>query len=281
MNNLAIRQEEKISYLPSVAEMEQITSITKVLSTCPYYQKLGPGGVLAIWLAAREMNLPPMMALNGGMYTFSGLVSLSAQMINMMIVNAGHRADVIELTDTKCHIVFWRCDRVEGQGKTFPYTFTMEMAQKAGYGNKDNWKKHPRDMLFSRCLSGGARKFMPDVLMNAYVHGELEDDGHIVPVMPDISITEKSAEKIQMPIENIVVNKITKKQAEELHAILKECDESYKESVRKKLEEKKYKLVDLPNEIYEIWKKEAIENRELNLAVLKEKEQLINIASEV
>src|SRR5580693_3019765 len=177
--------------MPPSSEMDQIVSLCKVLATCPYYQKLGAGGVLAIYLTAREMNLPLMMCLNGGMFTFSGSVSLSAQLMNMMVINAGHRADVLHLDEKSCRIKFWRADRPT-DNCTFEYEFTLEMASKAGYLNKENWKKHPRDMLYSRCLSGGARKFMPDVLMNAYVIGELgEEDASITPAVPLLTFSDK------------------------------------------------------------------------------------------
>lgn len=183
--------------MPVGQEMDQIISVCKVLATCPYYQKLGPGGVLAIYLTAREMNLPLMMCLNGGMYTFSGLVSLSAQLMNMLIVNAGHRADVLHLDEKGCKIRFWRCDRPK-DNCTFEYEYTIEMAAKAGYLGKDNWKKSPKDMTFSRCLSGGARKFMPDVIMNAYAIGELgEEDGSIPTAMPDLSTRSIEGHKSQ------------------------------------------------------------------------------------
>lgn len=183
--------------MPVGQEMDQIISVCKVLATCPYYQKLGPGGVLAIYLTAREMNLPLMMCLNGGMYTFSGLVSLSAQLMNMLIVNAGHRADILHLDEKGCKIRFWRCDRPK-DNCTFEYEYTIEMAAKAGYLGKDNWKKAPKDMTFSRCLSGGARKFMPDVIMNAYAIGELgEEDGSIPTAMPDLSTRSIEVHKPQ------------------------------------------------------------------------------------
>jgi hypothetical protein len=194
MSQLTLRNSFSI---PVGQEMDQIISVCKVLATCPYYQKLGPGGVLAIYLTAREMNLPLMMCLNGGMYTFSGLVSLSAQLMNMLIVNAGHRADVLHLDEKGCKIRFWRSDRPK-DNCTFEYEYTIEMAAKAGYLGKDNWKKSPKDMTFSRCLSGGARKFMPDVIMNAYAIGELgEEDGAIPTAMPDLSTRSIEVSKPQ------------------------------------------------------------------------------------
>jgi hypothetical protein len=114
--------------------------------------------------------------------------------MNMMIVNAGHRADVLKLDETGCWIRFWRRDRKEGYANTFEYSFTLDQAVKAGYMSKTNWKAHPKDMFYSRCLSGGARKFMPDVLANAYVFGEIEDatfsDSHLTNTMPEIEILE-------------------------------------------------------------------------------------------
>lgn len=182
--------------MPLGQELTQLIEVSKTLASCPFYQKMGAGGVLAVWLTARELNLPVMMCLNGGLYTFDGKVTMSAQLMNMMIVNAGHRADVIEISETACEIHFWRKDRPK-ENSVFKYRFTIEHAHKAGYLTKDNWKKTPRDMLYSRCLSGGARKFMPDVLMNCYVFGEIEDanfnDSHLVNVIPDIKVVNQDA----------------------------------------------------------------------------------------
>lgn len=162
--------------MPSPEEFSQISLLCQTLATAPHYAKLGAGGVLSIWLTAREMNLPPMLCLNGGMYTFSGAVSLSANLINILLNASGHRADVKEISETVCTIEFVRGDRKEGEGKRFLFSYTIEQAQKAGYLSKDSWKKHPKAMLFARCLSAGCRMHMPMVLMGMYVHGEIGDN---------------------------------------------------------------------------------------------------------
>lgn len=193
-NDLVKLEQRNVQSMPMGQELTQLLDLSKTLATCPYYQKMTPGGVLAVCLTARELNLPVMMCLNGGLYTFDGKVTMSAQLMNMMIVNAGHRADVLKLDETGCWIRFWRRDRKEGYANTFEYSFTYDQAVKAGYMSKTNWKAHPKDMFYSRCLSGGARKFMPDVLANAYVFGEIEDatfsDAHLTNVMPEIEIVE-------------------------------------------------------------------------------------------
>lgn len=196
MSTELVKQEvpRNVQSMPHGQELTQLLELSKTLSSCPFYQKMGAGGVLAICLTARELNLPVMTCLNGALYTFDGKVTMSAQLMNMMIVNSGNRADVIKLDETGCWIRFWRRDRKPGHGDTFEYSFTYDQAVKAGYMSKTNWKAHPKDMFYSRCLSGGARKFMPDVLMSVYVFGEIEDatfsDAHMTNTMPEIEIVE-------------------------------------------------------------------------------------------
>lgn len=174
------------SFMPSMQELEQLGRLCHTLAQAPFYQKLGAGGVLAIWLTARELNLPPMMALNGGLHNIEGKVSMSAQLMNMMIINAGHEIDVLYLTDQGCAIRFTRVYK-NGKRKSDEYEFSMKDAQRAKYFGepgpngtwlskpKANWTMYPRDMFFARALSGGAKKFLPEVMMNCYVFGEIED----------------------------------------------------------------------------------------------------------
>ena len=151
--------------MPTLEELEKITSICSVLSKAPFYQKLGPGGTLAIWLTAMEMDLPPMACLNGGLYTFDGKIQVSSILMNALIVKSGHRTEILRLDEQACEILFWRSDRPEGKN-TFTYRYTIHDATKAKLITKDNWQKNLRDMLFCRCLMGGGKKFMPDVFMS-------------------------------------------------------------------------------------------------------------------
>ncbi len=170
-NEIAIRPQNN---MPSVTEINQLLDMCKVLAQAPFYQKLTAGGVMAIYLTSRELGLPFMFALNGGLYNVDGKVTMSAQTMAMMITKAGHQAKVVTLTNEACEIHFIRSDRDEDNA-TFKYSFTVKDAERAGLMHKDNWKKYPRDMLFARCMSAGAKKHMSDVLMNCYVPEELED----------------------------------------------------------------------------------------------------------
>lgn len=191
MNNLPAHRENfgishSNTFMLSMEELEKLNALCHTLAKAPFYQKLGPGGVLAIWLTAKELKLPPMMCLNGGLHNIEGKVSMSSQLMNMMIINAGHEIDVLYLNEQGCSIRFTRVKR-NGQRKSDEYEFNMKDAQRAKYFGepgpngtwiskpKNNWTMYPRDMFFARALSGGAKKFLPEVMMNCYVFGELED----------------------------------------------------------------------------------------------------------
>jgi hypothetical protein len=53
--------------------------------------------------------------------------------------------------------------------------WTMERAKLAGLGGKDMWRKFPRQMLRSRCVSEGVRTVYPGATSGLYVEEEVED----------------------------------------------------------------------------------------------------------
>ena len=52
-------------------------------------------------------------------------------------------------------------------------------AASAGLATKDTWKKFPRDMMYSRCISRMGRQVFPDVTTGCYLPDELEDKFNI------------------------------------------------------------------------------------------------------
>jgi len=133
-----------------------------------------------------------------GLHNIEGKVSISAQMMNAMIIRAGHTAKLIEFSFQRCVIRFKRREEKEH----IDYAYTVEEAHKAGYLSKKNWQTHLRDMLFCRCLSGGARKFMPDVIGNVYIHGELGDE--TMPIVPQE--VQKHPEQVQAPVQQAAMS---------------------------------------------------------------------------
>jgi hypothetical protein len=126
----------------------------------------------AIMLTGRELGIPTMQSFRG-IYVVRGKPSLSAQLMAALIRRAGHDFHVDQLTDTCCQITFARRG-----GKPFVHTFTIDDAQAAGLTtgtSAEMYRKYAKAMLFSRCMSAGARIEMSDVIAGMYTPEELAD----------------------------------------------------------------------------------------------------------
>ena len=135
-----------------------------------------------------------------GLHLVSGKVVLAANLMAAAIKRAGGRYDYrAECSDERCDITFFQLDG--GKWQTIGTTsFTLADAKRAGLDGGQNWRKHPRAMLFARCISMGYRQHCPDALGGAPVyveqHGEMEiqDDRAITaPAAPAPATTDRAA----------------------------------------------------------------------------------------
>jgi hypothetical protein len=112
-------------------------------------------------LAGKELGLAPLEAMTN-LYIVNGKVALQAKVIGALIKKSGkYDYNVEKLTDEECVMAFFKLEdgkRTE-LGKS---SFTIKDAAKAGIVNKDVWKSYPRNMLFARALSNGARWYSSD-----------------------------------------------------------------------------------------------------------------------
>lgn len=162
--------------MPSPQEMQHLIEFCKLMANCEFYKKLGPGGVMAIYLTCKERNLPFMSCLNGGIHAFDGKITFAAILIDALILNSGHKTEILHIDDKSCKIRFTRGDRKHDKNyKPLEYEYTIQDAKTAGYLNKKNWQTSPKDMLWARCLTGGGRKHMSEVFIGILVAGELVD----------------------------------------------------------------------------------------------------------
>lgn len=162
-------------YLPMGNEANTIIKWANMMAETKFYQKMiaegGKNAVLAIFLAARELNIPPLQALNSGLYIVQGRVQLSAQMMGMLIRRNKHSIQKIVGTDTECTLRGKRADN----GDTCEVTFTIQQAEKAGITKNPVWRSWPSIMLYNRCLSMLAKQLFPDAIGNAVVEGEVDE----------------------------------------------------------------------------------------------------------
>ena len=252
MNDLPTIQTEN---LPRITQMHETIEFCKMLATAPYYHKMGAGGVLAVYLTATELGLPVMACLNGGLYTFDGKVTISAQMLHYLIIKNGHKVEILSLNDKECELEFFRSDR----SYSYKHKFTIEDAQRAGLLSKDNWKKYPRDMLFNRCLTSGARKQMPDVLINIYTFEEVgieveverqpqHTSEKIIKFDAKTQKPEELKQKVELKQDSLQLKSISTEQHTILQELLDKTTQEFKDNLFKyaKKEWSIEFLIDLP-----------------------------------
>jgi hypothetical protein len=166
MNDLAL--------LPTKEELDVIQVMAKAASESKYFEKMGgAAAIFSIGLYAREIGIPLMTALHGGLVPVMGKITMSADMMNSLIRQKGHKLEILETTSTVCRIKGTRKDT----GESYTCSFSIEDARRAGLVKSGGgYEKHTDDMLFARCISKLKRRLFPDVASRAYVHGELDEE---------------------------------------------------------------------------------------------------------
>jgi hypothetical protein len=123
-------------------------------------------------LAGRELGLSPLQSMTD-IYMVNGKVALQAKLIASLIKKSGkYDYHIDKLDDQECVISFFQNNgKMEKIGESI---FSIKDAARAGIVNKESWKNYPRNMLFSRAVSNGARLYCADVI-TAYTPEEVED----------------------------------------------------------------------------------------------------------
>lgn len=123
-------------------------------------------------LAGQEMGIGPISAMTG-IYIVKGRVTLSANLMAAQIKRSGrYNYRVVRLDDEACSLEFSEHGKPVGTS-----TYTKEDATKAGlWGQQGPWKSTPRNMLFARAMSNGAKWYTPDVFSGpVYTPDEISD----------------------------------------------------------------------------------------------------------
>ncbi len=157
--------------IPTNDEIRAIEIMSKHAQESKFFNNLnGYGGIFSIAMFARELGLPVMQCLFGGMTNIQGKIEIAPRMMNAMIRKAGHQINIIKSDDEICTLKGVRKDTNE----TYECSYAIGDATKAGLTQKQNYKNYASDMLFARCLSRLARRLFADVIGSAYVEGEIE-----------------------------------------------------------------------------------------------------------
>lgn len=131
--------------------------------------------------AGAELGFPPVASMTG-IHIIKGRVSLSANLIAAAIKRSGkYTYRVSKLDDAECVIEFF-----EGSTSIGVSSFGIADAKRQATQNIDRF---PRNMLFARAISNGAKWYCPDVFGGPIytpdeLGAEVDDDGNVQQAPP-------------------------------------------------------------------------------------------------
>lgn len=200
MNNaLTTRQSAALEMAPQTWQLMKDQAAMLVQSGFLPNSIRKPEQAIAIMLKGRELGVPAMQAF-GQINVIQGKPTISAELMLALIYRdcPGAKVEYTKYEIDGCHIKATRPGHK-------PATFKFERgdAEAAGLLGKDNWRKYPRAMYRSRCISEMARSVFPDCLMGcSYTPEEInpdvrvDEDGVVVDVQvePEIKAEPENRE---------------------------------------------------------------------------------------
>ena len=122
----------------------------------------------AVMLVAQAEGINPVLAMQQ-YQVVQGRPTLRAEAYLVRFQQAGGKIRWVERTASRCEL--WLSHPQAGE---LTVVWDTARAQVAGLANKDNWKKHPVQMLAARCISEGVRALYPSCCCGVYTPEEAE-----------------------------------------------------------------------------------------------------------
>jgi hypothetical protein len=156
-------------------------------------------------MAGQELGFAPIASMTG-VYIVKGKVSLSANLIAAAVKRSGRYTFRVRKHDaTVCEIEFFECDKLGNKESIGFSSFSIEEARAAKLTDSATWKNFPRNMLYARAISNGAKWHCPDVFggpvytpdeLGATIDGET---GEMIDVSPAAAISAPAPAQVWVP----------------------------------------------------------------------------------
>lgn len=153
--------------------------------------------------AGRELGIEPFAAMQG-VDIVQGKARMNANLQAGLIKRSGrYNFKILEHTESNCKLEFY--EKWGEQWQMIGHSeFSIKEAQQAGLTHKDNWKKHPKNMLFARALSNAAKWYCADIFI-AGAYNESDEFDYQPVVQVDNSgldaIKARVSEVVEVPAE--------------------------------------------------------------------------------
>ena len=187
----------KAAALPAITGTLDVMTLGKVLASTGFFPDVrDQAQAVAKILAGQELGFGPIASLTG-IYMQNGKFSYMANLIAAAIKKSGrYNFRVKTLTENECAIVFF-----EGTEECGVSTFTRKDAERAELmtgRNAHSWKHYPKNMLFARAISNGARFYCPDVFGGVSIYTP-EELGATVSEEGDVTVDAETGEIADEP----------------------------------------------------------------------------------
>jgi hypothetical protein len=168
------------------AGLDEVLTLGKTLAASGYFNDARDAAQAAVKvLAGQELGLGPIASMTG-IYIVKGRVTMSANLMAAQIKRSGrYNYRVTTMTNDAVVVEFYESGQSIGVS-----SYTADDAKAAGlWGSSDPWKKSPRNMLFARAMSNGAKWFTPDIFAGpVYTPDEMETEGPMLPPAPPVNV---------------------------------------------------------------------------------------------
>ena len=142
-------------------------------SLLPESYRKQPANLLWAMEMADALDVSLAQAITG-ITVIQGKPTMSAEMMRALVLRAGHRFTVTDMTDKSVTVTV---ARKEWPDDVQQFTFTMADAQHAGLAKSATYQKHPKAMLLARATSMACRAVFPDVVSGmGYTPDEIGHD---------------------------------------------------------------------------------------------------------
>ena len=161
--------------------MTTAVAIAKAGEMLPRSYRGQPGAVLLAIDWAERHDVSVMDAIHGVSWV-QGRPVVDSTLQRALASNAGYAVRVTQANGQSATV------KVYGNGGELigEATYTMDEAKQAGLAGKDNWKKHPTDMMVARATTRAIKWFCPEALIGGAIAAD-ELDEVVTDVVTDLA----------------------------------------------------------------------------------------------
>lgn len=170
-------------------QMQKALAISRAGEMLPKNYRNQPGAVFLALEWAQQRNLAVLDVLHGVAFVH-GKPVIDSTLQRALAIAAGYRLTITHADEQRATVVVTRNNEQLGTA-----SFTIEEARTAGLAGKDNWKRHPTEMMVARATTRAIKWFCPEALLGG-VLTEDELEGAELDQQQPVPVVQHNAEPL-------------------------------------------------------------------------------------